>query len=128
MLSYVNKLILVPSIKIIGGILKTKNVSLGLHFFINILKCIYSFIYGGLINQMKSIGEMKLNETGVVLKIGGYGALRRRIIDMGITPGAIITMKKLAPFGDPIQINVRGYELSIRKSEAKKIIIEKIRK
>ncbi len=52
------------------------------------------------------------------------GAIRRRIIDMGITPGALIIMKKVAPFGDPIEINVRGYELSIRRSEAKNIIVE----
>lgn len=73
---------------------------------------------------MKSVNDLKINESGVVIRIGGCGALRRRIIDMGITPGATIIMRKVAPFGDPIEINVRGYELSIRKSEAKEIILE----
>ncbi len=73
---------------------------------------------------MKSVNDLKINESGVVVRIGGCGALRRRIIDMGITPGATIIMRKVAPFGDPIEINVRGYELSIRKSEAKEIILE----
>lgn len=73
---------------------------------------------------MKTVTDLKVNESGVVLRIGGYGALRRRIIDMGITPGAVVIMRKVAPFGDPIEINVRGYELSIRKSDAKEIVIE----
>ena len=72
---------------------------------------------------MKRVSEMLPKETGIVIKVGSSGALRRRIIDMGITPGAKICMIKTAPLGDPIQINVRGYELSIRKSEANKIII-----
>ncbi len=72
---------------------------------------------------MKSVCDLKINESGVVVSIGGSGALRRRIIDMGITPGAIIVMKRVAPFGDPIEVNVRGYELSIRKSEAKEITV-----
>lgn len=73
---------------------------------------------------VKTVNDLRVNESGIVLKIGGCGALRRRIIDMGITPGATIIMRKVAPFGDPIEINVRGYELSIRKSDAKEIIIE----
>lgn len=72
---------------------------------------------------MKSVCDLKINESGIVVRIGGSGALRRRIIDMGITPGAIIVMKRVAPFGDPIEVNVRGYELSIRKSEAKEITV-----
>ena len=74
---------------------------------------------------MKTVNDLKPGESGVVVSIGSSGALRRRIIDMGITPGAVVIMRKVAPFGDPIEINVRGYELSIRKSEAKEIIIEK---
>lgn len=54
-------------------------------------------------------------------RTGCSGALRRRIIDMGITPGAVVIMRKAAPMGDPLEINVRGYELSIRRSEAKEI-------
>lgn len=56
--------------------------------------------------------------------LGSTGAVRRHIIDMGITPGAVIVMRKTAPMGDPIEINVRGYELSIRKSEAQNIRVE----
>ena len=61
---------------------------------------------------------------GVVTGLGSTGAVRRHIIDMGITPGAVIVMRKTAPMGDPIEINVRGYELSIRKSEAQNIRVE----
>ncbi|MDR3179098.1 MAG: ferrous iron transport protein A [Oscillospiraceae bacterium] len=77
---------------------------------------------------MKTVNKLKPYESGVVLSVGSSGALRRRIIDMGVTPGAIITMKKVAPFGDPIEINVRGYSLSIRKAEAREIIIEELNK
>lgn len=73
---------------------------------------------------MKTVDQLKPNESGIVVRLGSSGALRRRIIDMGITPGATIIMRKTAPFGDPIEINVRGYELSIRKSEAKEIVVD----
>lgn len=56
-----------------------------------------------------------------VVKLHGEGALKRRIMDMGITKGVTITVRKVAPFGDPVEVNVRGYELSIRKSEAENI-------
>ncbi len=71
----------------------------------------------------KNVSELKPGETGTVVSLSCTGALRRRIIDMGITPGAAIRMMKAAPFGDPLEINVRGYELSIRKSEAGQIIV-----
>ena len=74
---------------------------------------------------MKTVNDLRPGESGVVVSIGSSGALRRRIIDMGITPGAGVFMRKVAPFGDPIEINVRGYELSIRKSEAREIAVEK---
>lgn len=77
---------------------------------------------------MKTVDDLKINEQGTVVSIGSTGALRRRIIDMGITPGAIVIKRKTAPFGDPIEINVRGYELSIRRSEAKEIIVENVKK
>ena len=76
---------------------------------------------------MKTVNELKIGEKATVVSIGCRGALRRRIIDMGITPGAVIIMRKTAPFGDPIEINVRGYELSIRRSEAKEITVETIK-
>ena len=69
----------------------------------------------------KTINEMKIGERAIVIGLGCSGALRRRIIDMGITPGALVIMRKAAPMGDPLEINVRGYELSIRRSEAKGI-------
>ena len=74
--------------------------------------------------MQKTINDMKIGEYGVVTGLGCAGALRRRIIDMGITPGAKVIMRKAAPMGDPLEINVRGYELSIRRSEAKEITVE----
>lgn len=72
----------------------------------------------------KTVDKLRIGEKGVVKALGSSGAVRRHIIDMGITPGAIIIMRKTAPMGDPIEINVRGYELSIRKSEAQDITVE----
>ncbi len=74
--------------------------------------------------MQKTVNEMKIGEQAVVVGLGCSGALRRRIIDMGITPGAVIIMRKAAPMGDPLEINVRGYELSIRRSEAREITVE----
>ena len=74
--------------------------------------------------MLKTVNDLKIKESGIVIMIKAAGAIRRRIIDMGITPGAVIIMKKAAPFGDPIEINVRGYELSIRRNEAKNIVVE----
>ncbi|MDR0739145.1 MAG: ferrous iron transport protein A [Oscillospiraceae bacterium] len=77
---------------------------------------------------MITINKLKPSECGVVLSISIRGALRRRIIDMGITPGAFIKLNRTAPFGDPIEITIRGYNLSIRKAEAREIIVKKISK
>ena len=66
----------------------------------------------------KLLSEFSPNEIGRVVKILGEGRLRRRILDMGITPEAEITMRKSAPLGDPIEVSLRGYELSLRKAEA----------
>ena len=74
--------------------------------------------------MQKTVDKLKKGEIGVVVALACTGALRRRIIDMGITPGAQVILRKVAPFGDPLEINVRGYELSIRKSEAKQIMVE----
>lgn len=73
-----------------------------------------------------SLKDLKPNESATIISIGGSGPIRRRLMDMGITPGAKIMMKKVAPLGDPIEINVRGYELSIRKAEADQVTVEKI--
>ena len=73
---------------------------------------------------MRTLKEAKCGETVTVTKLGGEGALKRRIMDMGITKGTSIFVRKVAPLGDPVEINVRGYELSIRKSEAENILLE----
>lgn len=73
---------------------------------------------------MKTLKQIKCGKTVTVSKLNGEGPLKRRIMDMGITKGAQILVRKVAPFGDPIEINVRGYELSIRKSEAENIVVE----
>lgn len=70
---------------------------------------------------MKTLKEVQPGETVSVTKLNGSGALRRRIMDMGITRGTKVFVRKVAPLGDPIEITVRGYELSIRKDEAQNI-------
>lgn len=73
---------------------------------------------------MKTMKEAKIGQTVRVTKLHGEGVLKRRIMDMGITKGVDIYIRKVAPFGDPIEITVRGYELSIRKTEAENIEVE----
>lgn len=73
---------------------------------------------------MKTLKDLKVGETAVVVKLHGEGAVRRRIMDMGITKGVEIYVRKLAPLGDPMELNVRGYELSVRKADAETIEIE----
>ena len=67
---------------------------------------------------MKLLSQLEIGERSVVLAVKGEGAIRRRLFDMGITPGAEIYLRKKAPLGDPIEITLRGYELTLRKSEA----------
>ena len=73
---------------------------------------------------MKSLKEVGIGESAVVVRIHGEGAIKRRIMDMGITKGVKITVRKLAPLGDPIEMTVRGYELSLRKADAELIEVE----
>ena len=73
-----------------------------------------------------TLGETKTGNTVKVIKISGQGAIKRRIMDMGITRGVQISVRKVAPLGDPIEITVRGYELSIRKYDAKIIEVERV--
>ena len=73
---------------------------------------------------MKTLKEMKIGIPARVVKIHGEGALKRRIMDMGITKGVELKIKKTAPLGDPLEISVRGYELSLRKAEAACILVE----
>lgn len=74
--------------------------------------------------MIKKLNEFKIGEMGIVKKVEGEGKIRRRLFDMGITPSAKIILKKKAPLGDPIEINVRGYELTLRKDEAFLVIME----
>jgi ferrous iron transport protein A len=68
-----------------------------------------------------TLRDLKPGEEGVVARIGDRGPMRRRIMDMGVTPGVLIKVVKVAPLGDPIEVNLRGYELSLRKDEAAQI-------
>lgn len=73
---------------------------------------------------MGNLRETKCGATVTVRKIEGEGAVRRRIMDMGLTRGAEVFVRKVAPLGDPIEITVRGYELSLRKADAEKILVD----
>ena len=73
---------------------------------------------------MKTLRDVKIGGTAKVVKLHGEGPTRRRIMDMGITKGVTVTIRKVAPLGDPIELTVRGYELSLRKADAEKIEIE----
>ena len=73
---------------------------------------------------MKTLRQAKIGDTVRVVKLHGEGAVKRRIMDMGITKGVEVHIRKVAPLGDPIEITVRGYELSIRKADAEMIEVE----
>ena len=72
----------------------------------------------------KKLNEFIPGEKGVVKRILGEGKIRRRLFDMGVTPGADIVLRKLAPLGDPVEVNLRGYELTLRKAEAECVVME----
>ena len=73
---------------------------------------------------MKTLKEAKIGDTVYVMKLHGEGAVKRRIMDMGITKGTEVYVRKVAPLGDPIEITVRGYELSLRKADAEMIEVK----
>ncbi len=73
---------------------------------------------------MKSLKEVKVGETATIVKLHGEGALKRRIMDMGLTRGTQVYVRKVAPLGDPMELTVRGYELSVRKGDAELIEVE----
>ena len=75
-------------------------------------------------DRMRTLKEVKIGETVTVKKLHGEGAIKRRIMDMGITKGVEVYVRKVAPLGDPVEINVRGYELSLRKADAQMIEVE----
>lgn len=76
---------------------------------------------------MIKLSELKIGEKGLIKKVEGEGRVRRRLFDMGVTPGVDVLLRKKAPLGDPIEIKIRGYELTLRKEEANLIIIEEIK-
>lgn len=73
---------------------------------------------------MKTLREVKSGEMVTVVKLNGEGAVKRRIMDMGITKGCSVYIRKVAPLGDPVEVTVRGYELSVRKEDAQMVEVE----
>ena len=73
---------------------------------------------------MKTLRDLKVGDTATVVKLHGEGALKRRIMDMGLTKGTELCVRKVAPLGDPMELTVRGYELSVRKGDAELIEVE----
>ncbi len=73
---------------------------------------------------MQTLKDIKCGETAAVVKLHGEGAVKRRIMDMGITKGTEVFVRKVAPLGDPLEVNVRGYELSLRKADAEMIEVQ----
>ncbi len=73
---------------------------------------------------MKTLRDARIGETVRVVKLHGEGAVKRRIMDMGITKGVEVYVRKVAPLGDPVEVNVRGYELSLRKADAEMVEVE----
>ena len=71
-----------------------------------------------------TLNEMKIGSTAVIRQVGGEGPLRCRLLDMGLIPGTKVTLQKVAPLGDPLELRVRGYSLSLRKEDAGKIEVE----
>lgn len=74
----------------------------------------------------KRLSELHIGESGIILSVQGEGAIRRRLFDMGLTPTAEVYLRKKAPLGDPIEITLRGYELTLRKTEASHVTVETV--
>lgn len=74
--------------------------------------------------MQKRLNEFSVGETGVIVSVSGEGKLRRRLFDMGVTPGAEVTLRKKAPLGDPLEVTLRGYELTLRSTEAACVAME----
>ena len=72
---------------------------------------------------MNTLDQLKPGESGVIRAVGGRGALRRRLLEMGLTPGTCVMVQKMAPSGDPIEIHIRGYQLTLRKDDAAEVEI-----
>lgn len=74
-----------------------------------------------------TLDELKIGSSGIIISVGGEPALRRRLLDMGLTPKTKVLVRKVAPLGDPIELSLRGYELTIRKDDANNIEVEEVR-
>ncbi len=74
--------------------------------------------------MQKTLDEFSVGERGVIKTVSGEGRIRRRLFDMGVTPGAEVMLRKKAPLGDPLEVTIRGYELTLRKSEALCVVME----
>ena len=74
--------------------------------------------------MVKKLSEFSIGESGIIAKVYGEGAIRRRLFDMGVTPSAPVTLKKKAPLGDPLEVTLRGYQLTLRKTEASMVEVE----
>lgn len=74
--------------------------------------------------MQRSLKDLKPGEKAVIVKVAGESSVKRRLMDMGVTKGAEVLVRKVAPLGDPIEVNIRGYELTFRKSEAENITVE----
>lgn len=72
----------------------------------------------------KTLDEFSIGETGIIKAVAGEGKIRRRLFDMGVTPGAEVMLRKKAPLGDPLEVTIRGYELTLRKTEAACVTLE----
>jgi len=73
-----------------------------------------------------TLDKLKTGTTGIIKAVGGEGALRRRLLDMGLTPNTTVFVRKVAPLGDPIELHLRNYELTIRRDDAKKIEVQEV--
>lgn len=73
-----------------------------------------------------TMNDLKIGQSGTIDQVGGEGSLRLRFLDMGLIPGTKVTLRKIAPMGDPIQIHVRGYELTLRREDAAKITLREV--
>jgi len=73
-----------------------------------------------------ALSELKPKERGTIVKVGGGGPVHRRILDMGVVPGTEVEVVRVAPLGDPVELLIRGYHLSLRKEEAREILVEKV--
>ncbi len=77
--------------------------------------------------MLKKLDEFKIGETGLIKTVSGEGKIRRRLFDMGVTPGAKVMLRKKAPLGDPLEIVIRDYELTLRKNEASLVTLEVVK-